>query len=1238
MTRFHSQSWLWIAVTLMAMAWPTILLAQLAPTGDHYAGRSSDTGFEPGAVNASGGYTASVPLDLPAARGNLPIPLQITSGARGVGAAGLGWDIPLSYVRRDTTFQHRRPAIGNDTPPQGREKVLVSLQGRALDLVPKGNDWIPRRDAPGIVLHEQDGTWVLFDGGGLTWTFTAPSPLNGTGLWLLSSVISPDGNRVELDYDIGTPALPGNIPVEGISIDLAHISYNTHPAFGCSKNEIALTYQPTHTTPFSMSMLGDRTLARMRILDHIDVLSRANCGGGPTGRLHRLRRYLFSYPDGDADTGQPRLSSVQMSGREGTPEGDDENSTIPIAAYAYGSVSKDLKLTYKKKQSIPLPSGADKRKISSTEQDAVNAPGGCCVGYATWQSLTDVTGDGRPDLVYQDAGQLWVAGNVPAAGGSTTFGSISQLHDGALETRMATNNRFNYTISRDANIDEVWRKAIDVNGDGRLDIIDAAEEPGHWVVYLNTPDPGPSGVKWVRRKVSIATLYEHLSGHGHVFLDNYVPLTRRFTAHEFTRIQCFRWDPTQQKWEDYPQGWNTVPPDCVLSDPSKPLVTDEGELTITEWDLIDLNGDGYPDVVFNSAPFDLISLSSRPSWIPTPPNEEHFTIATEEQVEVRPVKWTNGRPDATDNHIDAVINLAGVHFTDGNYLFSSPITILDEGACGLRRWRTARDQSHQSASCDIADVNGDGLADRIEGPNVFLGTGHGFSAVKIVLPGSIALPSGSFAEQFSEQGSACAHSAPPPFLAGQLRGLRDLNGDGIPDYIELVPGNLLPPQVRFGTGTGFGPPVDIVTEPNLGPFIYSEETESCDGQFSRTTSGLFDIDGDGKPDVVVLNGASLDVYQIAGGELPGTPEAGRLVRIDNGYGAVTNVHYRSAKEDGSTPHQVSFPEIVVSSIQTVSTQGGGMLNATLYAYGNAEMIFDSALDAFILPAYGRSVELRVVPGQGDWVDGLAILTDTYGLDPSAIDPSAVTSKEDRFGAYLRASHVRDQTMLKNVGIDPWALLAIDITTDSRRIAATHYDRDPKLFDFAVSSADPMDCVEIIYPYDFALSALHPAAYNICSAHGFLYTSVTDSWRGDEAPPSANNVATRSQVLEVDDYGRVINVLHENDRFRADDDICIETHFATPNGQNAPLLSARRSRRIWDCNREGAHTLGAEYFEYDNLPSGQVSRGHITAHTVERRATDDGSLLSQCARLKRAMTPLAMPRRSRPGVKTVRPVR
>jgi len=76
--------------------------------------------------------------------------------------------------------------MGNDTVPHGREKVFVSLQGRVLDLVPKGPDWVPRHNAPDLVLREQGRAWVLFDGRGRTWTFTAPPALTGAGLWLLS--------------------------------------------------------------------------------------------------------------------------------------------------------------------------------------------------------------------------------------------------------------------------------------------------------------------------------------------------------------------------------------------------------------------------------------------------------------------------------------------------------------------------------------------------------------------------------------------------------------------------------------------------------------------------------------------------------------------------------------------------------------------------------------------------------------------------------------------------------------------------------------------------------------------------------------------------------------------------------------------------------------------------------------------------------------------------------------------
>ena len=51
-------------VALGAALVPQQVHAQVAPTGAHYGGRSSDTGFT-GGVNSSGGYSTSVPLDSP---------------------------------------------------------------------------------------------------------------------------------------------------------------------------------------------------------------------------------------------------------------------------------------------------------------------------------------------------------------------------------------------------------------------------------------------------------------------------------------------------------------------------------------------------------------------------------------------------------------------------------------------------------------------------------------------------------------------------------------------------------------------------------------------------------------------------------------------------------------------------------------------------------------------------------------------------------------------------------------------------------------------------------------------------------------------------------------------------------------------------------------------------------------------------------------------------------------------
>src|SRR5262249_48107547 len=127
----------WLSLAIFALA--AFLAAgpaaaQLAPTGGHYAMQASDTGFA-GGVTASRGSSAPVPLALPGARGGLPVPVGIVYSERGVGAAGPGFDVPLSYIRRDLTFAHRRPKGDSGTTPQPRERVSLVLGGQSHELV-----------------------------------------------------------------------------------------------------------------------------------------------------------------------------------------------------------------------------------------------------------------------------------------------------------------------------------------------------------------------------------------------------------------------------------------------------------------------------------------------------------------------------------------------------------------------------------------------------------------------------------------------------------------------------------------------------------------------------------------------------------------------------------------------------------------------------------------------------------------------------------------------------------------------------------------------------------------------------------------------------------------------------------------------------------------------------------------------------------------------------------------------
>ncbi len=1245
----HRPSHLWRTLTLLVLI---ALLAglpqafgQLAPSGEHYAGRPTDTGYGGNAVDAAGNLPASIPLDLPPVRGGLPLPLQIVYGPHHMGAAGLGWDIPLSYVQQNSTFAHRRPASAPGVTPVPRQRTTLYLLGQSADLIQQGELWVARVGTLELTVRQNGNSWFAYDGQGRTYDFESQSTL--AGLWLLKSISAAGGTTVQLSYDItelpinkGTPGIEGT---SGTAINLVSIAYNSQASetYGgsCAKNRISLTYITPQTSPLSMSILNDHVLVRNTNLALLTVMSRASCLAG----YQRLRLYTFGYIP-DADTALPQLANVRMLGREGTPEA---TIALPVAAYEYGSATsatpKGPVLRYARTPDIPMPTGFSPGDVSGTSTDSINAPESG-QGYAMWQTLTDFDGDGRPDLVFKKDNKLWMAKSRPTSDGSTTFavGPIGPLSDatlrtGAVATQSMTTTRFLYG-SANRNTNDTWRQAIDVNGDGRIDIVDAAEEAGHWVVYLNTPG-GPSGVKWERRSYSVAKLLKTLTDAKHIINGNHLPLSRQATGVSLHRTQCWKWDG--KKWNWWPEGFGHAEV-C----PAEDKIQDYGaESTYVEWQLLDMNGDGYPDFVFDSTPVDFQLV---------PPQID----GTVKGQPYGGLTWVNfgprggADPREPANEVLAAFNVLGVRFDENAEVFSAP-TPLNASASnlGVSQWvceintlnNQCLDSYQQHQSAGFSDVNGDGLVDRIVGKQAYLGTYSGVASsggkvfIAAFSPIYISLP-GYLATQFSTHNKVCSifGKSHPPSEATQTQGLRDLTGDGIPDYYDATLPNSFPitfgnPRIWIGTGTGFRPfiPIDSLN----AKFQFSHVTEDCGGITSLTDGGLYDIDGDGKPEVIGLCSSSLNqcatsgnnfvVSHLVGGRVFGTPESGRLTGIDNGYGAKTTVNYVSAKQYPVT-NQVPFPEIVVSSVSTAGTHNlGGTLDGFTYAYSGAELVFDSALDRFVFPGYARHVAVQLLNSQtstgpptgkqvlgnpitGSKTSGTATITDSWTLAPF----SNSMTKQQRWRREALVGRPRDVITTRWIdNPDPWPLLNLQVT-DSRVIGETQYDWDAKFYETPFTPpANPIDCFDIIAPLDFdkTVASLTSDSVDVCRAHGFTFQTTTSTWRGDAAPPSDKNIQTRTKAISVDDYGRPVITEYDNDVFRSDDDYCVENKFATPIQQYPRVLSALSSRRTYACGE--TNTFASESWLYDNLTPGVVSDGRITSHSTDRRATDTGALLN-----------------------------
>jgi hypothetical protein len=194
------------------------------------------------------------------------------------------------------------------------------------------------------------------------------------------------------------------------------------------------------------------------------------------------------------------------------------------------------------------------------------------------------------------------------------------------------------------------------------------------------------------------------------------------------------------------------------------------EKTFVEWELTDLNGDGYPDFVFNSEPATFHwSLAAAPGLFwgpPTGPGRMTIGIGLA-QFGLR-----------STNQVRASFNVVGVRFDTGFDGFSQSVELMDS-EFGVSEWSCDAAANHPrpinpASPCDhesyqrqlagFADVNGDGLATASKT------TGH-ISALTIS-QSSPSLPSTSYCQVRWRRSTIRTKTSAPPVAVRSQRSSR----------------------------------------------------------------------------------------------------------------------------------------------------------------------------------------------------------------------------------------------------------------------------------------------------------------------------------------------------------------------------------------------------------------------------------------------------------------------------------
>jgi RHS repeat-associated protein len=733
-------------------------------TGD---GSTAFTGLSqaPEANMFFGAATTSIPIQVPPGRKQVTPQLALTYNSNaGPSPYGYGWDLPLPRIERST-----KNGLLACSDTVGRQEFVLTLAGATVECT---------RQSSGICIpHVEEGflrilsdpsstnTWTVFDKGGTKYTFGASATASTDGGSSFSAAARTGGDALH-DFATSTCAytfswaLTSIVDPNGNTLDVKYllisgvlypytVKWGGNTTGGLSHRfQAAFTWQDrTGDYELANSMSGFEALLTKR-LQQIDIQYTPSGGAAQP-----IRSYVPSYTS--ARTGrQTFLESVVVKGDDGSVlAARDGDAAAPFFYYHTAqlgfapSAQTPPVPTFRPPHYAPNDYGITAQHKIRWSQPEEGAR----------RDVLDINGDGFPDLV-----DAWPVHTQSS--GCVDTDVTADYWDVYLGSQagFSTSRTQWYVPKRGVMCDlrrvgspdttNTFMTLLDMNGDGIPDFVDARNTP--WTVYLGTPSSAGGG-------------WGFDAGHTWTGAGSYPALAQRVQINVVN-------------------GW-------------------VGNRVVE--DLIDMNGDGRPDLVQVQAAYSGQADAADPTpgaipydvWINTGAG---FRSAETFYGTFRGLSFVATGNDPQNGMVYGTFDMNGDGLPDQVRSQRGPGTSFVNGSTGylvcinrahaaddcttwpIQQFGSWRDLSRESSSQDVIreliDINGDGLPDIVDSGdwstnghywNALLNQGASFAATAV----QVAAPSGQIRDGNSRTQESIAKDT------------FDADGDGALDFVDFTP-------------------------------------------------------------------------------------------------------------------------------------------------------------------------------------------------------------------------------------------------------------------------------------------------------------------------------------------------------------------------------------------------------------------------------------------------------------------